>query len=95
MHLARVEGQRHRRDEQVRLSVEVVMDEGGVHPGGPGHGAQTGALVPLGGEGLLGRPDDVLARVALAGTSAPDSGVLIAVYSPLVNSMVKLINGEP
>ena len=66
--MARVEGQCHRRHEQVGFSIEIVMDQGGVHSGRPGDGAQAGALVPVRGEGLPGCHDDVFARVAFAGT---------------------------
>ena len=48
--LPRVEGQRHGGHEEAGLAVEVVVDEGGVHPRLAGDRPQAGAVVALGGE---------------------------------------------
>ena len=71
---ARIEGQRHGGDEEAGLAVEVMVDEGRVHPGLPGHGPQAGPVVALGGEDALGRLDDLAPGVDVARPATGDGG---------------------
>jgi len=60
----------HRGHEQVRLSAEEVMNEGGINPGPAGDAAQTGPFVALLGEARGGRLDNVGSGVRLAGPAS-------------------------
>ena len=100
MHLAGVKGKCHRGNEEIGLAIEVVVDKCGVNARGTSHRTQAGSVVTLGGEDILGGLDDVVARIELAGspaTWAHDRSLARVIqkgYSPVVNSMIKLINDE-
>ena len=71
---AGIERQGHGGHEEAGLSVEVVVDEGRVHLGLPGHGPQACPVVALGGEDALGRLDDLALGVDVARPAAGRSG---------------------
>ena len=82
---AGVEGQRHRSDEEAGLSVKVVVDQGGINVGLPGHRPQARAVVPLGSEDALGRLDDLAPGVDVAGPAARRPRGTHEGYSPSEN----------